>query len=417
MQGGEALIVSLHATYASAKGTDGLNSVIPTLEATLSDATIRSWNLNEYIVIRTCNRFELYASTKDNVSLRSSFESAIKETFPYDQRRMIYMLEDSESVRHLFQVVCGMDSLIIGENEIQSQIKKAYAQAKENGKAGRVLSKLFDRALSVGKKVRSQTALNRGAISVASAAVELASEKLGTLKKKNVTILGAGDTATAIAKNLIGGSVNTIFVSNRNFERATELSEALGGIAVPMSRRLDAMAHSDLILVATSAPHEVVRREHIEEIMNRRSDQPLLIIDVSLPRNVSEDVKHVQNVELDTMDSLERIAMENANRRRKEIRNAERILEDELAKIEQERREEEADEVIRRICLKISEIRALEIEAAKNKLCNNGADEVLEDMSRALANKITADVYKNLRAASRNGQKNICKTAAKLFGV
>ena len=207
--------------------------------------------------------FPNYSFNKDNVSLRSSFESAIK-------RHSLMTKENDIHAGRFGKRTTSFPSRVwygFSDNRRErntKQIKKAYAQAKENGKAGRVLSKLFDRALSVGKKVRSQTALNRGAISVASAAVELASEKLGTLKKKNVTILGAGDTATAIAKNLIGGSVNTIFVSNRNFERATELSEALGGIAVPMSRRLDAMAHSDLILVATSAPHEVVRREHIE---------------------------------------------------------------------------------------------------------------------------------------------------------
>lgn len=411
------MIVSLHATYASAKGTDGLNAILPHLEAALSDAVVRSWNLDEYVIVKTCNRFELYAATEDNVSIRDSFESVVKEIFPYDIRKMTYILEDSDSIRHLFQVACGMDSLIIGENEIQSQIKKAYMQAKEEGNVGRILTKLFERALSVGKKVRSRTALSRGAVSVASAAVELASGKLDTLERKNVTILGAGDTAAAIAKNLIGHSVNTVFISNRNYERAVELSEALGGVAVPMNERLEAMKHSDLILVATSAPHEVIRTEHVEKIMSGRSEQKLLIIDVSLPRNVSEDVRSVPNVELDTMDSLEKIAMENANRRREEVRKAERILESEFAEMEKKILEEEADEVIRRICLKISEIRAVEIDTAKNKLCSNDANEVVEDLSRALANKITADVYKNLRTASRNGQKNVCKAAAELFGV
>lgn len=411
------MIVSLHATYASAKGADGLNSVMHCLETALSDSAIRSWDLDEYVIIKTCNRFELYAATEDNASLRGSFESVVRTIFPYDERKMTYILEDSDSVRHLFQVVCGMDSLIIGENEIQSQIKKAYIQAKREGSVGKVLTRLFERALSVGKKIRSQTALSRGAVSVASAAVELASEKLGTLEGRNVTILGAGDTASAIAKNLVGRSVNTVFISNRNYERALELSEALGGVAVPMNRRLDAMKHSDLVLVATSAPHEVVRKEHVDGIMNERSEQKLLIIDVSLPRNVSEDVRNTPNVELDTMDSLEKIAMENANRRREEVRKAERILEDEFAEMEKRSLEEEADEVIRKICLKVSEIRTAEIDTAKNKLCNGDANEVMENLSRALTNKITADVYKNLRTASRKGRKNVCKTAAELFGV
>lgn len=411
------MIVSLHATHESADGTQCLHDIVPKLEGGVESMISKISAVNEYVIISTCNRFELYTSTYDNEEVREAFNNMIKEIFPYDTRDMTYILEDSASIGHLFRVVCGLDSLMVGENEIQHQVKVSYSQARSEGHVGKMMSHLFDRALTVGKRVRSETALNRGAVSVGSAAVELATQKLGTLDGKNIIILGAGDTATVIAKNLVGKNPNTVFVSNRTFQRAKELASALGGLAIPMSRRIDAMEFSDLVLVATSAPHPVLRREHITEIMGRRPEKKLLIIDVSLPRNVSEDVIEIPNVELDTMDSLERIAMENANKRRNEVHEAEKILKQELEKIDRERRERYADEVIRKISLKLSYIRGEELETARSRSKCTDPNKVMDDMSRALVNKITSEVYRNLRAASRNGRSDICDNVAELFGV
>jgi glutamyl-tRNA reductase len=411
------MIVSLHATHESADGTESLNDIVPKLGEKINTLVSGVPEIKEYVVVNTCNRFEIYTATENNKEVRRVFEEAIKELFPYDKRKITYVLEDSASIGHLFRVVCGLDSLIVGENEIQHQIKVSYSEARENGQVGKILSHFFNRALSVGKRVRSETALNKGAVSVGSAAVELATRKLGTLDGKNVTILGAGDTATVIAKNLVGKSPNTVFVSNRTFERARELASALGGVAVPMSHRIEAMEHSDLVLVATSAPHPVVRHEHVTELMKRRPDKKLLIIDVSLPRNVSEDVAEIPNVKLENIDSLERIAMENANKRRKEVHEAEKIVKEELERIGKEQRERDANEVIRNISIKLSEIREEELRTAVLRSKTTSPEKVMEDLSRALINKITAEVYTNLRVASRNGQKDLCQNMAELFGV
>ncbi len=411
------MIISLHATHESADGTESLHDIVPKLENVIESRISKISAINEYVIISTCNRFELYVATGDNKEVRKAFESIIKDIFPYDARDITYVLENSDSIGHLFRVVCGLNSLMVGENEIQHQVKVSYSKARSEGHVGRMMSHLFNRALTVGKRVRSETALNKGAVSVGSAAVELAIQKLGSLDNKNITILGAGDTAAVIAKNLVGKNPNTVFVSNRTFQRAKELAAALGGTAIPMSRRIDAMEYSDLVLVATSAPHPVIRLEHVKEIMERRPDKKLLIIDVSLPRNVSEDVIEVPNVELDTMDSLERIAMENANKRRNEIHEAERILKEELVKIDCERKERHADEVIRKISLKLSDIRDVELDTAISKSRSTDPNKVMDDMSRAIINKITTEVYRNLRVASRNGRSDICDNVAELFGV
>ena len=411
------MIVSLHATHESADGTESLHDIVPKLGEGMEEMVSRIPSIKEYVVINTCNRFEIYTATDNNKKVHEAFVEMVKELFPYDKRKITYVLEDSGSIGHLFRVVCGLDSLIVGENEIQHQVKVSYSEARENGHVGKILSHFFNRALSVGKRVRSETALNRGAVSVGSAAVELATQKLGSLDGKNITILGAGDTATVIAKNLLGKSPNTVFVSNRTFERARELASALGGIAIPMSHRIDAMEHSDLVLVATSAPHPVVRHEHVTELMERRPDKKLLIIDVSLPRNVADDVAEIPNVELDNLDSLERIAMENANRRRKEVYEAEKIVNEELERIDKEQKEQDANEVIRNISIKLSEIREAELETAISRSKTTDPKEVMDDLSRALINKITAEVYRNLREASRNGHRDLCLNIAEIFGV
>lgn len=411
------MIVSLHATHESADGTESLHDIVPKLGEGIDEMVSRVPSIKEYVVINTCNRFEIYTATDNNKEVHEAFVGMIKELFPYDKRKITYVLEDSGSIGHLFRVVCGLDSLIVGENEIQHQVKVSYSEARENGHVGKILSHFFNRALSVGKRVRSETALNKGAVSVGSAAVELATRKLGSLDGKNITILGAGDTATVIAKNLLGKSPNTVFVSNRTFERARELASALGGIAIPMSHRIDAMEHSDLVLVATSAPHPVVRHEHVTELMERRPDKKLLIIDVSLPRNVADDVAEIPNVELDNLDSLERIAMENANKRRKEVYEAEKIVNEELERIDKEQKEQDANEVIRNISIKLSEIREAELETAISRSKTTAPEEVMDDLSRALINKITAEVYRNLREASRNGHRDLCLSIAEVFGV
>ena len=314
-------------------------------------------------------------------------------------------------------MVCGLDSLIVGEDQIQHQVRECYFKAKEEGHVGMMLDRLFEKAIIVGKRVRSETELNKGAVSVGSASVELAESKIGDLNGKAITILGAGDMASVIAKNLIGKNIGTVFVSNRTYSRALELANELGGNAVSMDRMKDAIADSDLVLVATGAPHTVVHKPVIERAMAMRPERKLLVIDVSIPHNVDDDIVDVPNVELDNMDSLETIAQKNVERRMSEISSAEKIIGQELSKMDAERREEAANEIIRLIGMKMATIREKELETAISHSSSTDVETLLDDMSRAIVNKITADLYVNLRRASREGDISSCNTLAELFGV
>jgi glutamyl-tRNA reductase len=414
------MIVSLHITHASAGCVDGLNDIIPAVESEISKRIGTLDCVSEYVVVRTCNRLEVYVATLDNEAAERSLESIVRGNVPYSpDKKLSFVLKDKDSVKHLFRVACGLDSLIVGEDQIQHQIRDAYVKAKADGHANGTLATLFDHTLAVGKRVRSETALNKGAVSVGSAAVELAESKIGGLKGKNVTILGAGDMATVIAKNLVGKNPNAVFVSNRTFEHAKELADELGGMAITMSRMVEAIADSDLVLVATSAPHAVVKRETAEAAMADRGGRGLLMIDVSVPRNIAEDVREVDGVEVATMDSLQSIAMANVAKRTREISEAERIINAELRKMENIRKERIANDVIRSLGIKVAAIREEELTEARTRalVSHDDISKVLDDFSRALVNKILSEPMSNLREAARDGRIDICNTATVLFGL
>ena len=409
------MIVSMHVTHTSAGGVEGLNRVVAELDGLFADSVAGLRGVGEYIIVRSCNRLEVYTATCDNRATREDLEKLIRMAVP--STNISYVLEDRDSIRHLFAVVCGLDSLIVGEDQIQHQVRECYMRAREEGHVGAMLTRLFDKAMIVGKRVRSETALNKGAVSVGSASVELAEKRIGDLGGKSITILGAGDMASVIAKNLIGKNIGAVFVSNRTYARALELASELGGTAVSMQRMEKAMADSDLVLVATSAPHTVVHRSGVEAAMSARPDRRMLIIDVSVPRNVDEDVSEVPGVDLETMDSLMEIAAENANRRRNEIVSAERIITQELQRMDTEAKEQLANDVIRRIGVKLAAIRDRELQTAMARAGSTDIDELLNDFSRAMVSRITADVYNNLREASRNGRTDTCSAAVELFGL
>lgn len=409
------MIISAHVTHSSVGGIESLNRIVPLLEEKASSFLSSMDSVTEFVIIRTCNRFEVYAASDDPAASAESLEKLLKSAVP--SSGISYILQGDESIRHLFRVVCGLDSLIVGEDQIQHQVRECYAKAKDEGHVGPMLSRLFDKSMVVGKRVRSETALNKGAVSVGSASVELAESKIGPLDGKSVTILGAGDMASVIAKNLVRKNIGAVFVSNRTYSHALELASELGGTAVSMDLMDGALADTDLVLVATSAPHTVLHKPAIEKAMEGRKDRKMLIIDVSVPRNVDEDVAEIPGVELDTMDSLQSIAAENVRRRTEEINSAEKIIRQELAKVDAERRESLANEIIRQISINIADIRSKEMERAIVRYPTESFEDLIDDFSRALVNKITAPVYNSLREASREGRSEICSSAAELFGL
>lgn len=409
------MIMSLHITHLSA-GMKGLEEVTGRLRSLAYAPDLGIPSVEEHVVLSTCNRFEVYVGTSDPAATKYALESLVRNCIPYHKDGAEhFILEGRETVNHLYRVVCGLDSMMVGEDQIQHQVKVAYRGAMERGSVGRRLNSVFTKALAVGKRIRTETKLNNGAVSVGSAAVQMAEEYFGSLEGRTVVVYGAGEMATLIAKCLKGKSLKAVFVSSRTYEHAKQLAYELDGLAIGRESLPEVMRVSDIVLVATAAPHYLIHKEDVEDALRGRDEQ-LLIIDISMPTNVAHDVAEVPGVRLCRMDGLKEISLANMSRRRQAMCEAEAIVMEELRCYEEELKERDAGLVIGQLSRQLAEIRDQELRKAYQRL-ETAVDmrEVMDDLTNALVSKIMALPYNRLKEASRNGDHVVCRTAEYLF--
>ncbi len=238
----------------------------------------------------------------------------------------LYMLIEPQSLHHLFKVACGLDSMVLGETEILGQLKQAYALAQQHGHTGARLNKAFQRAFHVAKHVRTHTAIQRGSISVASAAVELTEKIFSSLHEREVLVIGAGDTSEKAARALLSRGARSIIVANRSYDRAVALANELGGRAVPFDDCAAELEKIDIAISSTSAPHHILNRAKLELLMKVRKQRPLLLIDIAVPRDIDPAVNFLENVYLYNIDDLQAIADDYLKQRKDEIARCEQII-------------------------------------------------------------------------------------------
>jgi len=290
----------------------------------------------EAVIVSTCNRVEFYVATADPcgaaVAILALLQKRLQKQLQADLERHpcsfaafaaekspFYQPEGAEAIGHLFRVASGLDSMVIGETEILGQLKKAYAAAAAGGATARYLNKLFQQAFRVAKELRTTTGISRGAVSVGSAAVDLAEKTLGPLEGRHVMILGAGETSELTARALRSRGVSSVFVSNRSFHRAAALAREMGGTAIHFDeweRRFDDI---DILISSTAAPHAVVTLPKLATAMRNRTARPLFVIDLAVPRDVEPAVTTLDGVHLYDIDSLQAIARGGMETRRREI--------------------------------------------------------------------------------------------------
>lgn len=309
-------------------------------EAQVPEAVRELLNLpgfSESVVLSTCNRVELYAAHRlsDSTAAQAALRDHLVRRFELapDQAEALvtYGLGSTETARHLFRVVSGLDSMVLGETEIFGQVKAAYKTAHEAGSTGRSLNKLFQRAFATGKKVRNDTSIQRGSTSVGSVAVDLA-EKIHDLRECRVMLIGAGEMSRTCAQSLLSRGAKSIIVSNRNYERAVELATEMKGSAIKFDEWEASMHEVDVIISSTSAPHFVIHPEQIRQVMRKRRWEPLLIIDIAVPRDVDPRVNEIEGVYLYDIDALQAIADEGRRERERQLAACEKIIEDQLDK-------------------------------------------------------------------------------------
>lgn len=283
----------------------------------------------EAVILSTCNRVEIYAATP--LEPARAFAELKKFLVTVHEYRAplaneIYSLAEPHSVHHLFRVASGLDSMVLGETEILGQLKKAYDLALQRGHTGARLNKAFQRAFNVAKHIRTETGIQRGSISVASVAVELAEKIFSTLHDHEVMVIGAGDTSEKTARALLSRGARSIVVANRSFERAEALAKELNGRAVKFDDWAREFEQIDIAISSTAAPHHILDRARLEPLMKLRRHRPLLLIDIAVPRDIDPEVNFMENVYLYNVDDLQSIANDYMNQRKDEIARCEAII-------------------------------------------------------------------------------------------
>ncbi len=283
----------------------------------------------EAAAISTCNRTELYLWADDAVaaeSLALGLLAREADTPPTDLVGHLYSLRSSDAVAQLMRVTAGLDSMIIGEAEVQGQVKRAYELALVEGVTGPVLNRLFRSALAAGKRARSETRISQGALSVPSIAVDLAQRTLGDLDDRRVLVVGAGETAELTAKALAAKGVQAIFIANRHYDRAIGLAQRFAGQAVRFENLPEELVNADIVVSSTSSPHSVIERDELAEVMTARDGRPLLLIDLAVPRDIHPACRELAGVSLYDMDDLQALVERNLSGREAEARRAEGVL-------------------------------------------------------------------------------------------
>ena len=370
--------------------------------------------VEECAVLKTCNRVEIYV-----VSARGEkvlFELAKKARV---SSRIIDFHDHDESLLHLLRLSSGIESMIVGEDQILGQMKDLFHMARAAGSTGWVLETVFKKSIQVGKRVRRETKINERSVSVGSAAVDLAEELLGDLRGRSVLVIGAGETGEIISRALLAKEIGSLFVTNRTFSTAESLAACLGGIAVPFEEMKDYLRNADVVISATAAPHYILLKKDIQEAMRGRNKR-LLLIDIANPRDIDEAASQVENVELHNIDSLRNISSENMRQRMAEIEKAEAIIEEELQLLKAKYKRKQAEDLLALLYSSAELIKDQEVRKAMNKLSARHTlgeieQQVLRDMSHSIVNKLLADPTKILKEAAEEEDTDLLRSVSRLF--
>jgi len=281
------------------------------------------------VIISTCNRTEIYAASKDADSALSEIQNLLATESGMELGELqnyLYNFTCRQAVMHLFRVASGLDSMVLGETEILGQVSEAYEIALENSASNSVMNILFQKALSVGKQVRTRTQISYGAVSVGYAAVELAKQVFGDIQDCPILIVGAGEIGELVIRNLADNNASEILVCNRTYERAVELARSLGGKTFPFDQLFECVSNVDIVVACTAALNYIITKEQMASIMEKRGGRRIFLIELSVPRNIEPEVNQLENVHLYNIDDLQKVMDESLKEREIEAAKSESIV-------------------------------------------------------------------------------------------
>ena len=382
-----------------------------------------SYGINEGVIISTCNRVEIFAVTRDIEKglwqlkrFMSDYHNIPMEGL--DEHLYTYTSEDA--ARHIFRVASGLDSMVLGEPQIFGQVKDAYGYALQHRTAGVIINKLFHKAFSVAKRIRTETKIGSSAVSISYAAVELAKKIFGTLEGKSVMLIGAGEMAELAAKHLLSNGVQEIIVANRTYERAIEMAKGFNGTPIMFREFPHYLKRVDIVIASTAAPKYIIRPEQIDEVIKERKNRSMFFIDISVPRNVDPLINNIDNIYLYNVDDLQGVVEANMKERAKEARAAEVIIDEEIKNFYRWVKSLDVVPTIVALKKKIEDIRKGEVEKALSGL--NGLQEkdiqVIDAMTKAIVNKIVHDPVTHLKKEANKVEGDFyIEAARRLFDL
>ena len=379
--------------------------------------------VQESVLIQTCNRIELYLVSQDGYeTVKAVVEYLVNHASTHiaEARKAIEYSVNHDALNHLLRVASGLESMVIGEDQVTNQVWNAYLEAEKANAVGPVLSLIFNRAVNVGRRVRRETGISKGAVSVGSAAVELAENLLGCLDEKKILVMGAGETGTLVAKSMARRCLSPIFIANRTYERALRLAEELCGKAVKFDKLGEVLVDAAVVFCSTSAPHYLLTKELVSKLIaTRQNKNDLIVIDISNPRNVEETIKELPHVKLFNIDDLTIIADQNKLERQKSVQEAFKIINEELALLESAVREDSVREIVSDLLSQIEKNRQRELAKALNMMddLDERQKKIVSDLTSILLKHMLLPVVENFRRAAANDETELIEVGAKLFEI
>ena len=360
-------------------------------------------SMAESVVLSTCNRSEIYVASPDPARARDELVAFLSDYHHVPTQAFephLFALENSAAVAHLFRVAAGLDSLVVGEPQILGQVKDAFQSATVKRCVGPVLGHVFRWSFGVGKRVRTETALGGGAVSVSFAAVALARKIFGRLHGRRVLVVGAGEISSLTAQHLRSHDVGEIVIASRTYAHAETLAADVGGMAVPWDGMIAALGSADIVITATGSPRPIITRAQLEAVKGRRSGSPLFIIDVAVPRDVDPAVGDIEQVFLYNIDDLQTIVEENLSRRAAEIERAESIVNEEVTRFMAWQRSRGAVPTVVALRQRFEAIRRSELQRLEGKLGTLPPDARarVDEVTRLIVEKLLLEPTEQLKA-------------------
>ena len=380
-----------------------------------------SLHISEACIVSTCNRTEIYAVTRTRADDEQLKDFLVKHS-GVDRdtiENCIYSYPGHHAVKHLFEVACGLDSMALGETQVLGQIRNAYCIADESDSTGTILNYLFQRAISVGKRARTETAISSGAYSIGAAAVQLAKFVLGDLNGRKALLIGAGDMSKLAATHLIANGLEKVYVTSRTLARVKELVNVLGGEGIKFDQLEEVLREVDVVISSTSAKHLIIKKELVERVMLERGHTPLFLIDIAVPRDIEPDVARVDGAFVYNIDDLRIFVDRCKTEREAEVEKVQEIIEDEMVGFMAYMQTLEAVPIIKQLRDKFESVYQSEWDKCSPKLAHLSEEdqERVRKSLMSVVKKLTHDPILQMKEYAANGGSHKLEIVRELFGL